>query len=160
MQFLRMVIHPRIYEYVRYSVSLTISLMCFTESNDEVLNGKLRLVLDFQFASLKTLILIRESIRSCLSRSVSTKKWSRQVAPVDRAIRLRGRLQPRPRLSHTYAIISASPLFIIALYCFQVHYVVRYTSSINLVAIEQHHIRLSGTGHSISWDLMDSLVAR
>lgn len=62
-----MVIHPRIYEYVRYSVSLTISLMCFTESMDNVLNGKLLLVLDLKSAYLKTLILIHERITSHLS---------------------------------------------------------------------------------------------
>lgn len=66
-QFLRMVIHPRIYEYVRYSVSLTISLMCFTESIDDVLNGKLLLVLDLKSASLKIIILIHELITSHLS---------------------------------------------------------------------------------------------
>lgn len=52
-QFLRMVIRPRIYEYVRYSVSLTISLMCFIARNDDVLKEKLLQDLDLQFERLK-----------------------------------------------------------------------------------------------------------
>lgn len=66
-QFLRMVIHPRIYEYVRYSVSLTISLMCYTESIDDVLNGILHLVLHLHFTAMKTLILIPKRSRSRLA---------------------------------------------------------------------------------------------
>lgn len=62
-QFLRMVIRPRIYEYVRYSVSLTISLMCFIARNDdEVLKEKLLLDLDMQVARSESLIFLNSNI--------------------------------------------------------------------------------------------------
>lgn len=48
--------------------------------------------------------------------------------------------RPRLRLSHANAIISASLLFIITQYCFQLHYIVRYSPSINLAAVEQYRV--------------------
>lgn len=46
--------------------------------------------------------------------------------------------RPRLRLSHANAIIFAPLLFIIAQYCFQLHYIVRYSPSINLAVVEQY----------------------